>query len=116
MSPAVVAASISPTTRAASSSGGEYRCGRASCTRRRAREAICRQASGVFPTVSAISLNGTSNTSARMNTTRSTGFSVSSTWRNPIVSDEDNSTISSGPGRDRVSGSEAIGSGSHGPT
>jgi hypothetical protein len=63
-----------------------------------------------------MSRNGTSNTSASTNTTRSTGDSVSSTCRKPSVNDEASSAISSGPGREADSGSEAIGSGSHGPT
>ena len=90
---------------------------RSSRTRVRARLATCRQASGLRSTASAISANGTPNTSAITNTTRSTGVSDSSTRRNPNVRDSASSARWAGSAPSPVASSTATtGSGSHGPT
>jgi hypothetical protein len=65
---------ISPGCRSASGSPDL-----ASCTRRRARLASCRVATGERSTIGAISSNGTANMSCSTNASRSAGVSVSST-------------------------------------
>ena len=85
-------------------------------TRVRARLATWRQASGLRSTASAISPNGTPNTSAITNTARSIGVSDSSTRRNPNVSDSASSARWAGSAPGPVGASTATtGSGSHGP-
>ncbi len=76
--------------------GGGVRRGRPSRTLSRARRAIWRVAASLRSTATAISANGTANTSWRRKTARSVGSSVSSTRRNPRVSESDDATTSAG--------------------
>ena len=78
MSPPAIASANARTARSCSSRDAAKR-GLSCVTWRRAREASCRTASGVRPTTSATSPNGTSKTSCNTNAVRSAGESCSST-------------------------------------
>ncbi len=90
--------------------------GRPSCTRRRAREASCRQVVSDLPTTSAISLNGNANTSCSTKTARCSGLSRSSSSRAAIDNESASSAACSGSRYAVDSSSVRSGSGSHWPT